>query len=240
MKENSLYHRLNKKKFIPKKVAEVGVYYPETSLIYEYIQDGTPAILVEADPDIANLIRSHFQGNNNFTLYEFAIYETEGELELIKSGASSFLSDLNSSPAKVNDGINLESSDKIKVKSVTFDKIDDSNIDLLAVDIEGCDWYVLKYMKSRPTVISIETHGGLYKNPFYDKISQWMITNNYQIWFKTKSDSVYVKKDKIKIDANDKISLFFTNFLIFIFRLKKGITKKIKGLFRSPSLIINF
>mgnify|MGYP000719454145 CR=1 FL=1 len=231
MTEISLYQRLNKKKFIPEKVAEVGVYYPETSLIYEYILNGTPTILVEADPGIANLIRSHFHGNNNYSLYEVAIYDSECDIELVRSGASSFIADLNSSPAKVNDGINIKNLNKIKVKATTFDKIDDSHIDLLAIDIEGCEWYVLKYMKSRPAVISIETHGGLYKNPFYDNIKKWMNDNDYEIWYKTKSDSVFVKRHKIKIDIKDKTLLFLTDILIFIIKLKKVITKIIKGLF---------
>lgn len=230
----SLYQRLNKKRYVPKKVAEVGVYLPETSLIYEYILNGTPALLVEADPDITNLIRKHFQGKNNFTLYELAIYNSECDIELVKSGASSFVANLNSSPAVVNDGINISNLNKIKVKALTFDKIDDSKIDLLAIDIEGCEWYVLKYMKSRPTVISIETHGGVYKNPFYDKIMQWMKENNYKVWYKTKSDTIFVKKDKIKIDLKDQISLFFTDILIFIYKAKKRMTKKIKGLFQAP------
>ena len=43
-------------------------------------------------------------------------------------------------------------------------------IDLLSVDTEGCEWFVLQTLRSRPAVISIETHGGLYLNPHRDEI----------------------------------------------------------------------
>ncbi len=227
MKEISLYHRLNKKGFFPNKVAEVGVFHPETSLINEYVLNGTPSILVEADPDVANLILNHFKNNKNYTLYECAIFDYEGNIELVRSGASSFVANLDTSPAKINDNIKLNQLNKIKVKSVTFDKIDDGDIDLISIDIEGCEWYVLKYMKSRPTVISIETHGGLYKNPFYNEIKHWMEANDYYIWYKTKSDSVFVKKGKIRIDFNDILNLFFVNIQNFLLKINKKVKRKL-------------
>ncbi|MCX7736237.1 MAG: FkbM family methyltransferase [Candidatus Kapabacteria bacterium] len=230
MAEISLYQRLNKKGFTPKKVAEVGVYYPDTSQVYEYILNGTSTILVEADPDIAEIIRNYFSDRTNLILYENALYDYEGEIELVRSGASSFVSDLESSPAKINDNITMDDLNQVKVKSLTFDKIDEGDIDLIAIDIEGCEWYVLKYMKSRPTVISIETHGGLYKNPFSENIKNWMNENDYILWYKTQSDSVFVKRDKIKIDLLDRVKLIIRNIFLNLNKIKKRITRKIKGL----------
>lgn len=230
MAEISLYQRLRKKGFTPKKVAEVGVYYPETSQVYEYILNGTSTILVEADPDIAKIIRNHFSEQTNFVLYENAVYDYDGYIELIRSKASSFVSDIEASPAIINDNIKLDDLQTVKVKALTFDKIDEGDIDLIAIDIEGCEWYVLKYMKSRPTVISIETHGGLYKNPFSANIKNWMKENNYHLWYKTQSDSVFVKKDKIMINLSEKLILIFKNILINLRKFKKLLTRKIKGL----------
>lgn len=226
----SLYHRIKKKGFTPKKVAEVGVYYPDNSQVYEYILNGTPTILVEADPNIVEIIRNHFNDRINLILYEYALYDYEGEIELVRSGASSFISDLESTPAKINDNIKLDDLNHVKVKSITFDKIDEGDIDLISIDIEGCEWYVLKYMKSRPTVISIETHGGLYKNPFSENIKNWMNENNYHLWYKTQSDSVFVKGDRIKIGFLDRVKLIIRNIFLNLNKIKKTITRKIKGL----------
>lgn len=228
MIEKSLYQHLKAKGFFPKKIAELGVYYPESSSIYEYILEGIETLLVEADPSIVVLIKEYFKNYPNIKLYEYAVFDSVGEIELVISGASSFVSGNSSSPAEINDNVKVDKLEKVKVKSITFDKIDDGNIDLLSIDIEGSEWYVLKYMISRPVVISIETHGGMYLNPFYSKIIQWMNQNNYQIWYKTNSDSVFVQRGIIKIDLSDKIHLILKDFKIKFFRLKKTITRKIK------------
>jgi hypothetical protein len=41
---------------------------------------------------------------------------------------------------------------------------------LLSVDTEGCEWYALKNLKSRPKVISLETHGKYYTNAYIKEI----------------------------------------------------------------------
>jgi len=38
---------------------------------------------------------------------------------------------------------------------------------------------VLKHLVSRPKVISIETHGKYYLNPFLTEITQWMEREGY-------------------------------------------------------------
>ncbi|HET9135715.1 MAG TPA: hypothetical protein VFO76_03690, partial [Candidatus Kapabacteria bacterium] len=58
---------------------------------------------------------------------------------------------------------------------------------------EGCEWYVIETMNSRPDIISLETHGKQYKNPFTKEISDWMNHNKYKIWYRDKSDTVYIK-----------------------------------------------
>jgi hypothetical protein len=60
------------------------------------------------------------------------------------------------------------------VRCTTFDRLDDGSIDLISIDTEGSEWFVLKYITSRPDVISIETHGAAYTNPYLDEIQRWM------------------------------------------------------------------
>jgi hypothetical protein len=117
--------------------------------------------------------------------------------------------------------------DKFVVEARTFDQIDDGTIDLLSVDVEGSEWFVLKHMTSRPSVISIETHGSLYRNPFFDQISEWMKANNYVLLYKATSDSVFVKRGVIDVTAGDKIKQWSMN----VYVAYKWLAKRVKHAF---------
>lgn len=224
-----IYRRLSRKGFKPAHVAEVGVYLPETSNILDYIRQGIRATLVEADPRCAEAIRQYFGDKYPVTLHAVAVFETEGELELINRAASTFASPLTSSPAIVNDAYKRSESDKFTVPAKRFDSIDDGTIDLLSIDIEGCEWYVLKYMKSRPAVISVETHGKRYINPFIREITDWMRENDYEIWYKDDSDSVYIRKGLFSIGAAERFRLLLTNWRLAWKRRKAQWKNKILG-----------
>ena len=55
-KKKIIFNELSKKGFQPTHVAEVGVYLPETSNVYDYIKLGIKCTLVEPDPKSVNLI----------------------------------------------------------------------------------------------------------------------------------------------------------------------------------------
>ena len=95
--------------------------------------------------------------------------------------------------------------------------------DFIKIDTEGSEWYVIKHMSSRPDVISIETHGGYYVNPYIREIKKWMDDYNYKLWFKDNSDSVYVKKDVIKINYDELLFLLLKNVHLSIRRSVKGL-----------------
>lgn len=106
------------------------------------------------------------------------------------------------------------------------DTLDDGNIDLISIDTEGSEWYVIKYLKSRPDVISIETHGAVYVNPKIDEIESWMAANGYVVYFKDKSDSVYVRPDKIRVSILDQLALAWKNVRIRFRRFRKQLFRK--------------
>ena len=114
-------------------------------------------------------------------------------------------------PSVVNDGHRTEDADTLVVPAERFDSIDDGTIELLSIDIEGSEWYVIKHMKSRPVVISVETHGKLYINPFMQEIDTWMQVHDYQVWYKDKSDTIYCKNGTLTITQAEKAHLFFRN-----------------------------
>lgn len=222
----TLYRKLEYKGFKPTHVAEVGVWNPETSNIFDYIEAGVRTTLVEPDPESIRRIEEKFGTNSNVTLHTVAAYDFEGTLELSQREASTFVSALESSPAIVNDGYVVDENDQFSVNCTTFDTIDDGAIDLISIDTEGSEWYVLKYMLSRPDVISIETHGAAYTNPFIDEIESWMAENDYLVFFKDKSDSVYVRRGRIGLDLADRIKLTWKNTMLALRRFRK---RRLKG-----------
>jgi FkbM family methyltransferase len=218
----TIYKKIKKKNIEFQNVCEVGVYLPETSNIIDFILEGKNSILVEPNPPAIAAINNFFKGYNNIQLYPYAIYNYNGKLVLSNAEASTFVSELPASPALTNDNYKINDSKNVEVECRLFSEIDKGNIDFLSVDTEGCEWYVLETMKSRPKVISIETHGKFYINPFIDKINNWIKQNDYKIWYKDKSDTVYIKNGLFTFSVYDKIALLFINI-----RLKLRMAKKI-------------
>ncbi len=217
-----LYRKLEQKGYRPNHVAEVGVWVPETSNIFDYIEAGVRTTLVEPDPDSIKRIEARFGELPNVTLHRVAAYDFEGQLDLSQRDASTFVSELEASPAIVNDGYVVSDEDKFTVDCTTFDKIDDGSIDLISIDTEGSEWFVIKYMTSRPEVISIETHGAAYTNPHIDDIVSWMSSNDYVVFFKDKSDSVYVRRDgDIPVTFGDRLALAWKNAMLAFRRFRK-------------------
>jgi FkbM family methyltransferase len=212
---------MKQKRYTPRHAAEVGVYLPETSNIYEFILAGVRSTLVEPSPDVVAKIRAHFAGRDNVTLHSVAVYDTRGTLELVRRGASTFAAVIGNSPAVVNDCYALQEADRFTVDAVTFDQIDDGTIDLLSIDIEGGEWFVIKHMRSRPAVISLETHGAIYQNPYMAEVAEWMRRNHYQLWYKDKSDSVYIRAGAFRITAWDKAQLMAADLRYALKRARK-------------------
>jgi FkbM family methyltransferase len=205
-RENKLiYTRLKKRNIHFKHVCEVGVYLPETSNIIDFIKEGVKATLVEADPDTVAKIKEYFSGYS-IKVWPVAVWDENGVIKLSKAAASTFVTQLQSSPAIVNDQYKVNEENTFEVPCRKFSEIDDGTIDLLSVDIEGGEWYVIKHLVSRPNVISIETHGKYYTNPFIKEIESWMLQENYVTWYKDLSDTVFIKKDLLEPDLSEIVS----------------------------------
>ena len=199
-----IYRKVKKYNMSFRHVCEVGVYLPETSNIADFIKDGVRATLVEADTDKVEKIKNYFK-ECNIKIFPVAVWKYNGTIKLSKAAASTFVTELESTPAVINDKYKIREEDTFEVNCVIFSEIDDGTIELLSIDIEGSEWYVLKYLKSRPAVISVETHGKYYTNPFICEIKEWMARENYIIWYKDASDTVFIKRDIIVPDIKDKI-----------------------------------
>ena len=165
----------------------------------------------------------------NVSVEEVAVYDRVGTIQLSQRDASTFVSDLEASPAIVNDGYEQSEEDQFTVNCTTFDRIDDESIDLLSVDTEGSEWFVLETMLSRPRVISIETHGARYVNPHIDKIQSWMRDNGYILFYKNRTDSVYVQPDAIDVSFGERLAVMMKGAWLAARRWRKELQAKLAG-----------
>ena len=202
-----------KKKLAFSHVMEVGVYYPETSNILGFIDDGIRASLVEPDPLCLEKIRKYFVDKRNVKVIPWAVWEKEEDIEMFRANASTFIGSIAGSPAVVNDGYAYDEKDRFVAHGKPFGRVDDGTIDLLSVDIEGAEWLVVKNMTSRPKVIALEMQAGTYVNPKADQIRNWMKDNGYSAWFLDDTDCVYIKKGAVTFSLLERAVLSVNNFL---------------------------
>jgi FkbM family methyltransferase len=199
---------------------EVGVYLPATSNIIDFIKDGVRGSLVEADPNTVKILEEYFR-NYSVTIHPVAVWSEAGTVRLSRAAASTFVSAIQSSPAVINDKYVTSFSNSFDVKAVVFSEIDTCDIDLLSVDIEGGEWHVINNLKSRPKVISVETHGKYYTNPFIEEINRWMHENGYVRWYKDSSDTVFIKKGSFEPSFFDNLDTFLSMTGVAFKKFKK-------------------
>lgn len=220
-----LFEKLAFKNLTFNHVCEVGVYIPETSNIIDFVQQGTRATLVEADPDVAAKVKATF-APYNAQVHAVAVWDTNGTLKLSRAASSTFATELPTSPALENDRYRISEENTFEVPCVQFSTIDDGTIDLLSIDIEGGEWYVLKHLRSRPKVLSIETHGKYYTNPFLLEINAWLTANSYEQWYKDSSDSVYIKQGLFAVGLADELETKQAELLTGWKKMKRIFKKK--------------
>lgn len=155
---HKLYEKLRRKKMVFRHVCEVGVYRPEAAHFVDFIRQGMRTTLIEANPEAAAALHAAFN-TQNVSIRAVAVWDTHGTLTLSNAAASTFATALPSSPALENDHHRIHDGNTFEVLCMLFSTLDDGSIDLLGVDIEGGEWYVLKHLHSRPRVLCIETYG---------------------------------------------------------------------------------
>jgi FkbM family methyltransferase len=219
-----IYRKILSKSVQVKHVCEVGVFLPQMSNVFDFItKSKTKTTLVEPDPKSIKAIQDFFGSYSNVTLCPFAVYDYNGTMELVQREASTFAADLSASPALVNDNYQVKEEDKFSVECKTFDRIDDGTIDLLSIDTEGCEWFVIKNLRSKPLVISLETHGKKYVNPYFNEINKWMNENGYEPWFMDRSDTVYYKKGSFTMSLPERMQLWWMDLYVKFRRFKKNV-----------------
>ncbi|RYF95272.1 MAG: FkbM family methyltransferase [Chitinophagaceae bacterium] len=217
-----IYKKLAGKNILFNHICEVGVFLPEYSNLIDFIRKGVRTTLIEADPDVAAKIRQYYR-EYPVTVHAVAIFTYNGTVEISRAAESTFVSSVTASPAMVNDRFSQSKQEVFTTECRLFSDLDGGDIDLISIDIEGCEWHVINTMISRPKIISVETHSKAYINPFMNEISSWMIDNNYEVWYKDLSDTVYVRKDQFKPGVIDKLQTGYSKGRVQWKRLKQTV-----------------
>lgn len=186
-----------------KGIAEVGVNMPEKSALLPFLDTADRILMVEPLPRCMTTIRAKWGADSRFRLTEGAVTEDGNATTLYDRDEGSYISDLdscftkdNKPPTEILCNLPTTKDEAIAVNGINFASVDDGKIDLLAVDTEGAEWFVLKNLKSRPAMICLETHlsNHAYVNPHIDKINKWMADNGYKECARDDSDTVWIKK----------------------------------------------
>jgi len=176
-------------------VCEVGVWKPEESHILNLIPHAKKVMMFEAQEEYAEQSRVAFKDYDYVTVHTVAIYkENLDSVQFVDIGSSSFIEGT-ISPSVNMRVYNIPQRERFHVKARTFDNYDEGDIDIITIDVEGVEWYVLEKMKSRPKLICLETHYAPigYINPFMVEIETWLKKNGYMEHIKDVSDTVYKK-----------------------------------------------
>lgn len=150
--------------------------------------------VIECNPNHLFEVNRNYGNSPNVKIHPYAMWHTPGMVQFNLEGASSYVEGVKGSPCMVNDNIMpIDRPDdwRIQVEARTFDEFDDGTIDIMDLDIEGAEWYVISRMISRPKVVIIEMESQKYVNPHFNDINKWMSDNHYCKFHQDKSCTFY-------------------------------------------------
>lgn len=176
-------------------VTEVGCASAGECRSRDFILNGVPVSLVEPHPGYFTDLEREYGWRPNVRLHNAAVANRDGEVGFFMNGSSSFIADIDRPPTVTDGGYRKEMGQKITVPCRRWgDWVDDGKIDLLLLDMEGAEWYVIRELKSIPKIIAVETHcENRYRNPFLDEIQDWLETRTYKVLFANTSDTYYIR-----------------------------------------------
>ena len=179
-------------------VCEVGVNQPDLCSVTDFYHDGASTILVEPLPWLAKSLRMIFP---DAMVHEKVCGDRNGMVKLYDRGEGSWIEQVPIGKApdehEKHSGIKREEFDPQfvrEVESVTFDRIDPGDLDVLCVDTEGAEWFVIERMVSVPKLVRLETHFSCsgWINPFDAQIRLCMKNKGYTLLAEDVSDTLWV------------------------------------------------
>lgn len=183
----------------PRLVAEVGVNEPEKCSVAPWLRKGVEGILVEPLPWCCARLREAFP---TAKVVEGVVGATRGEVKLYDRGEGSWIEDVPKGQAPdehhKHSAMNRDSFDPQFVRTVTSHpwwSLEKHQLDVLCVDTEGAEWFVIRDMRTEPKLIRLEmhfTHTG-WRNPFYQEICDSLHSCGYEILGEDVSDILWAK-----------------------------------------------
>lgn len=195
-----LYHIAKAIGLRPRHVVEVGVNEPSRCSLSPFITEGVPATLVEPLPWCAENLRQAFPSAR---VIEAVCAKEAGEVTLYDRGEGAWIEDVPKGAAPDehpnHSGMRRDTffeQYKRRVRAIRFaDEIDAEEIDILAVDTEGAEWFVIGQMqKARPRMIRVETHfiGSGWRNPYWNEITERLAALGYFPAVEDVSDTLFL------------------------------------------------
>ena len=211
----SFFDSFNKKKilnFLRKKIKkeitlfiDVGAHYGESIKLFDNYFKIRKILAFEPSKENFLILRNKTKKYNNLSLYNIALGEYSGLVDFKQhyNSESSTITEINENSnyfKKKNNLLNFYGSKKeyfsiIKVKINRLDKIltqdEDKKIELLKIDTEGQDFYVMKGLGSLIRNVKIiyfehHFHNMLKKNYTLSDVHSFLIENNFKKAFKNK------------------------------------------------------
>lgn len=168
--------------FKPENIWEIGVGPTFLSRAVPFCSFGFPIKLFEPSlQNFKNLIE-YTKQYKNIDVYNIALSDEDGIIELNEAGECSWVEGVNSPTAFFGDSCIRK---KIKVPACKLSRFDYGQIDIALIDTEGSEWKILSQMVSRPRLISLEMRmenkelNKEYNTPNPEKIGQWIMENHY-------------------------------------------------------------
>src|SRR3990167_6947956 len=145
--------------FSIRQVVEVGCASAGECRSRCFISNGIDTSLVEPHPEYFHDLEREYGWRPNVRIHNTAIADRDGEVGFFSHGSSSFIADIDKPPTVTDGGYRRETGQKITVPCRRWGGwVDDGKIDLLLLDMEGAEWYVVRELKSIPKIIAVETH----------------------------------------------------------------------------------
>lgn len=175
--------KINKPKI---NIFEVGAGDVFTAKSKQYWgQDRFDVTLFEPNPFLFKSLLKKALKYNNVKIHNIAISNEEKLGKLVCAGVLSYLENM-ASPintifkGKLNEMLN---SFIVPVNLMRIDSFD-NDIDFLILGMEGAEFTVFQYLKSRPHIIILHNYFANdygYTFPYFNFIQQWCQSNNYEI-----------------------------------------------------------
>ena len=171
-----------------KRICDIGAGDIFSSKSFKYWSNPLVKIDVfEPNPILYRSLMVNSINNRNVKVYNLAISDYSGYNKLYLLEYHSYLHGVNSQIRYMIavSGGNAHSSHQEKLMTVSVEKIapfDNDDIDVMYLTAGGCEWNILKELKSRPSLIYLcRPNDSGYVLPRHDYIERWIKENNYSV-----------------------------------------------------------